>query len=95
MDPFLMYMENKELAVELLYTMVKGQVDTWLEDFDTYADEWRNQPEGETFFQERNALVMDLYVDGDGVVHKQDLELTVYSVTDNHGIAGFRRIQYE
>ncbi len=84
------YVENKEMVVEFLFTTLQGQIESFLENYDEYADELLSDEVAQQVFSEKNVLALDLYVDLSGKIYKQDLQLTLMFGAENDSIEGIR-----
>jgi len=69
--------KDKEVGSLVLYKFVKNGLDEILKDFDAQAEELMKQDEVKQVLSKESGLKLDLYVDSENQVRKQNLELTV------------------
>lgn len=83
------YLENKELAVEFLYTMIQTNLAPFVENYDTYVQSLLSMPGVQEIFSKENVLSTDIYVDEAGLIWKQTVELSIMPGLVDENIKGF------
>jgi hypothetical protein len=84
MNPMMVYLENKNLAVEFLYTSVKIQLDRLLADFDFFAEMAQSNEEFD-IFNKNTHIKTDIYIDQALNIRKQNMEIVLAPTTVNEG----------
>ncbi|WP_152395494.1 copper amine oxidase N-terminal domain-containing protein [Paenibacillus guangzhouensis] len=76
-DFFTSLAKDKEVGSLVLYKYVKNGLDEILKDFDAQAEALLKEADAKQVLSKETGLSLDLYIDGDNQVRKQNLELTV------------------
>lgn len=83
------YLENKDLAVEFLYTMIQTQLTAFVDNYDNHVQSLLSIPGMEQIFSKQNVLSTDIYVDEAGLIWKQTVELTIMPGFADENVKGF------
>lgn len=91
-DPTLAYMlpfiQNKDLAVEFLYTQIQVMLESVVEDYDDIVGMLSSQDDVD-FFNKQSYFKTDLYIDNSFNIRKQDFELVLEPILqESMGIQG-------
>lgn len=76
-EEILPYLENKELAVNFLFTAIQSNAAPIVEDLEKNLKTWTNEDLFNKIFNENNVITVAYYVDNNGNTRKQDLNLTL------------------
>jgi hypothetical protein len=86
MDPSLSMMlpliEDRDTAVEMLYTQIHEILTPIVADYDVFVDEMLYMQGGAEFFNDQSYLKTDLYFDNSLNMRKQDFELVINTIED-------------